>query len=105
MVRYTYPMSSPLTALSPLDGRYAAKVRPLQVHFSEFALIRERVAIEIEWLVALASEPSFAPLRPFSAKAVKDLRAAAAKFSPRSPSRVKAVEYWLRERFASNREV
>ena len=37
-------MSSPLTALSPLDGRYAAKTRPLQEHFSEFALIRERVA-------------------------------------------------------------
>ncbi|HSW84092.1 MAG TPA: adenylosuccinate lyase [Usitatibacter sp.] len=109
-------MSSPLTALSPLDGRYAAKVRPLQEHFSEFALIRERVAIEIEWLIALASEPSFAPLAPFSAKTSKELRAAAAKFSLADAERVKAieaktnhdvkaVEYWLRERFASNREV
>ena len=109
-------MSSPLTALSPLDGRYAAKVRPLQEHFSEFALIRERVAIEIEWLIALASEPSFAPLRPFSAKSAKALRAAVAKFSLADAERVKAieaktnhdvkaVEYWLRERFASNREV
>jgi adenylosuccinate lyase len=109
-------MSSPLTALSPLDGRYAAKVRPLQEHFSEFALIRERVAIEIEWLIALASEPSFAPLAPFSAKTAKELRAAAGKFSLADAERVKAieaktnhdvkaVEYWLRERFASNREV
>jgi adenylosuccinate lyase len=109
-------MSSPLTALSPLDGRYAAKVRPLQEHFSEFALIRERVAIEIEWLIALASEPSFAPLAPFSAKTTKELRAAAGKFSLADAERVKAieaktnhdvkaVEYWLRERFASNREV
>jgi len=109
-------MSSPLTALSPLDGRYAAKVRPLQEHFSEFALIRERVAIEVEWLIALASEPSFAPLRPFSAKSAKALRAAVAKFSLADAERVKAieaktnhdvkaVEYWLRERFASNREV
>ena len=109
-------MSSPLTALSPLDGRYAAKVRPLQEHFSEFALIRERVAIEVEWLIALASEPSFAPLRPFSAKSAKALRAAAAKFSLADAERVKAieaktnhdvkaVEYWLRERFASNPEV
>ena len=109
-------MASPLTALSPLDGRYAAKVRPLQEHFSEFALIRERVAIEIEWLIALASEPSFAPLRPFSAKSAKALRAAVAKFSLADAERVKAieaktnhdvkaVEYWLRERFASNREV
>ena len=109
-------MSSPLTALSPLDGRYAAKVRPLQEHFSEFALIRERVAIEIEWLVALGAEPSFVPLKPFSAKTVKELRAAAQKFSPADAERVKsieaktnhdvkAVEYWLRERFAANREV
>jgi adenylosuccinate lyase len=109
-------MSSPLTALSPLDGRYAAKVRPLQEHFSEFALIRERVAIEIEWLIALASEPSFTPLPPFSAKTVKELRAAAQKFAPADAERVKAieaktnhdvkaVEYWLRERFASNRVV
>jgi len=109
-------MSSPLTALSPLDGRYAAKVRPLQEHFSEFALIRERVAIEIEWLVALGSEPSFTALEPFSARAVKELRGAAQKFSPADAERVKAiesktnhdvkaVEYWLRERFASRREI
>jgi adenylosuccinate lyase len=109
-------MSSPLTALSPLDGRYAAKVRPLQEHFSEFALVRERVAIEIEWLVALGSDPSFTALKPFSAKTVKELRAAAQKFSLADAERVKAieartnhdvkaVEYWLRERFASNREV
>jgi len=116
VVRFTSPMSSLLTALSPLDGRYAAKVRPLQEHFSEYALIRERVAIEIEWLVALASERSFTPLAPFSAKAMKELRAAAAKFAPADAERVKAieaktnhdvkaVEYWLRERFARNREV
>jgi adenylosuccinate lyase len=109
-------MSSPLIALSPLDGRYAAKVRPLQEHFSEFALIRERVAIEIEWLLALASEASFTALEPFSAKAAKELRAAAAKFSIDDAERVKAieaktnhdvkaVEYWLRERFARNAEV
>jgi adenylosuccinate lyase len=116
MVKFMPSMSSPLTALSPLDGRYAAKVRPLQDHFSEYALIRERVAIEIEWLIALGSEPSFKPLAPFSAKTVKDLRAAAAKFGPADAERVKAieaktnhdvkaVEYWLRERFAKNREV
>jgi adenylosuccinate lyase len=109
-------MSSPLTALSPLDGRYAAKVRPLQEHFSEFALIRERVAIEIEWLLALGSEPSFTALEPFSPKAAKELRAAAGKFAIADAERikaieaktnhdVKAVEYWLRERFAGNREI
>jgi adenylosuccinate lyase len=109
-------MSSPLTALSPLDGRYAAKVRPLQEHFSEFALIRERVAIEIEWLLAIAAEASFTPLKPFPARAAKELRAAAEKFSLADAERikaieaktnhdVKAVEYWLRERFASHREI
>ena len=74
-------MPSPLTALSPLDGRYATRVRALQERFSELALIRERVAIEVEWLLALAAEPSFTALAPFSAKAVKELKSAAQKFS------------------------
>src|SRR5260221_335423 len=109
-------MSSPLTALSPLDGRYAGKTRPLQEHFSEFALIRERVAIEIAWLLALAAEPSFEALRPFSTKTTRELARAAAAFGLADAERVKAieaktnhdvkaVEYWLRERFAANREI
>ena len=109
-------MSSPLTALTPLDGRYASKTRPLQEHFSEFALIRERVAIEVAWLLALAAEPSFAPLPPFSPATAADLKAAALRFQVSDAERVKAieattnhdvkaVEYWLRERFAGNREV
>jgi adenylosuccinate lyase len=109
-------MSSPLTALSPLDGRYSAKTRPLQDHFSEFALIRERVAIEIAWLLALAAEPSFDALKPFSAATVDELNRAAGEFQLADAERikaieattnhdVKAVEYWLRERFAANREV
>jgi adenylosuccinate lyase len=109
-------MSSPLTALSPLDGRYAARTRPLQDHFSEFALMRERVAVEVAWLLALAGEPSFAALKPFSAATRAELERAAAAFSPADAERikaieattnhdVKAVEYWLRERFAANPEV
>jgi adenylosuccinate lyase len=47
-----------LTALSPLDGRYAAKVAPLAEHFSEFGLIRARVRIEIAWLIALSAMAS-----------------------------------------------
>ena len=105
-----------LTALSPLDGRYAAKTRALQEHFSEFALIRERVAVEVEWLVALGADPAFTALAPLSAATVKELRAAAAGFSLADAERVKAieattnhdvkaVEYWLRERFAGNAEV
>src|ERR1700752_3346628 len=109
-------MSSPLTALSPLDGRYAAKTRPLQEHFSEFALMRERVAVEVAWLLALADEASFTALKPFSAATRAELEKAAAAFSLADAERikaieattnhdVKAVEYWLRERFAANAEV
>ena len=109
-------MSSPLTALSPLDGRYAAKTRLLQAHFSEFALIRERVAIEIAWLTALGAEPSFPALKPFSKTTVEELNGAVASFKLADAERikaieattnhdVKAVEYWLRERFAANPEV
>ena len=116
MVKLHSAMSSSLTALSPLDGRYAAKVRPLQDHFSEFALIRERVAVEVAWLVALADEPSFQALKPFSAAARAELERSASAFSVADAERVKAieattnhdvkaVEYWLRERFAGNAEV
>jgi adenylosuccinate lyase len=109
-------MPSPLTALSPLDGRYAAKTRSLQKHFSEFALMRERVAIETAWLLALSEESSFDALHPFSAPTQEALRRCAAGFTLEDAERikaieattnhdVKAVEYWLRERFAGNAEV
>jgi adenylosuccinate lyase len=109
-------MSSPLNALSPLDGRYAAKTRALQDHFSEFALMRERVAIEVAWLAALAGDDSFTALAPFSPATVAELERAAAAFGLADAERikaieattnhdVKAVEYWLRERFAGNAEV
>ncbi len=109
-------MPSSLTALSPLDGRYAAKTRPLQEHFSEYALIRERVAVEVLWLLALSEESSFDALHPFSAATQSELRQALADFGVADAERikaieattnhdVKAVEYWLRERFAGNAEV
>ena len=60
---------SPLTALSPLDGRYAAKVAALREHFSEFGLIRHRVRVEIAWLIALADESAIPEVPPFSASA------------------------------------
>src|SRR5258708_35114498 len=109
-------MSSPLTALSPLDGRYASKTRALQDHCSEFAWMRERVRVEVEWLKALAASPSFKPLKPFSRATVAKLDRALAGFKLADAERikaieaktnhdVKAVEYWLRERLASNPEV
>jgi len=105
-----------LTALSPLDGRYAAKVAPLREHFSEFGLIRARVRIEIAWLLALADEPGIPEVAPFSSAAREALAAAGASFAPADALRVKAlerttnhdvkaVEYWLKERVAGIPEV
>ena len=51
------PGPTALTAISPLDGRYAGQLDALRPHFSEFGLIRRRVAVEIAWLKALAAEP------------------------------------------------
>ena len=107
---------SPLTALSPLDGRYRGKVATLAEYFSEYALIRYRVRIEIAWLQALAQESAIAELAPFHRATVAELQAVAAGFSVadaeevkaievRTNHDVKAVEYWLRERLAANPEI
>ena len=105
-----------LTALSPLDGRYAAKVAPLAAHFSEFGLIRARVRIEVAWLVALSEEPRIGEIAPFGVEARAALDAACTSFSPADAARVKAierttnhdvkaVEYWMKERFAAVPEI
>ena len=105
-----------LTALSPLDGRYAAKVEALRAHFSEFGLIRNRIRVEIEWLKALAAHPGIAEVPAFSAATLAELDAALAGFSVADAEAVKqieavtnhdvkAVEYWLKERFKGNAEV
>ncbi len=105
-----------LTALSPLDGRYEKKTANLRAYFSEFALIRYRVHVEIEWLIALSQAAEIAKCAPFSTGAVSALRDAAANFSVTDAGRVKAieattnhdvkaVEYWLRERFADQPEI
>ena len=114
---YRTPMSSSmLTALSPLDGRYAAKVEPLRSHFSEFGLFRNRIRVEIEWLKALAAAPEIAEVAAFSTATIAELDRAIAGFSvadaeavktieARTNHDVKAVEYWLKDRFKSNPEV
>jgi hypothetical protein len=105
-----------LTALSPLDGRYAAKVAALAEHFSEFGLIRARVRIEIAWLVALSAEPGISEVPPLRPDVQAELAAAAASFATADAARVKvierntnhdvkAVEYWLKERFAAVPEI
>ena len=102
-----------LLALSPLDGRYAGKVDALRPVFSEFGLIRARVRVEVEWLLALAAEPGIVELTPFSDQAASRLRALAADLSIADAIRVKdierstnhdvkAVEYWIKERLAGD---
>ncbi|OQY68979.1 MAG: adenylosuccinate lyase, partial [Rhodocyclaceae bacterium UTPRO2] len=107
---------TPLTALSPLDGRYAGKVEALRAHFSEFGLIRNRVRVEAAWLKALAAEAHFAEIPAFSGETQAELDEVASSFSAadgeaikaieaRTNHDVKAMEYWLKERLSDNAEV
>ncbi len=107
--------ASPLTALSPLDGRYAAKVDRLRPLLSEYGLIRQRVRVEVEWFLAL-SEAGFAELKPFGKEARATLLELALSFSESDAEAikaierttnhdVKAVEYWLAEQIAGDAEL
>jgi len=84
--------ASTLLALSPLDGRYADKVAALRPIFSEYGLIKARVEVEIEWLLALAAMPEISELKPFSAEAISRLRALVTNFSTDDAAQVKAFE-------------
>ncbi|MEO8998648.1 MAG: adenylosuccinate lyase [Rhodanobacter sp.] len=84
--------SHALTALSPLDGRYASKVEALRPIFSEYGLMRRRVHVEIEWLLALAADPKLAELPAFSAGQIHTLKAIADNFSVADGERIKAIE-------------
>ena len=100
---------SPLTALSPLDGRYAAKVAALRPLLSEYGLMHRRVQVEVEWFIALsdAGLPEFPPLNEASRGFLRGLvarfsedDAQAIKDIERTTNHdVKAVEYWLKQRF------
>jgi adenylosuccinate lyase len=100
---------SPLTAVSPLDGRYARQTEPLRACFSEYALIRARVQIEVAWLHALAAEPAITEIPALGQAERAFLDAIVRSFSPTDAERVKAieattnhdvkaVEYFLKER-------
>ncbi|MGN6234919.1 adenylosuccinate lyase [Dyella sp.] len=102
-----------LTALSPLDGRYASKVESLRPIFSEYGLMHRRVHVEIEWLLALGAEPTIAELPAFAPAQIATLKAIAADFSVEDGSRikaieattnhdVKAVEYFIKERIGTD---
>jgi adenylosuccinate lyase len=107
---------TPLTALSPLDGRYRGKIAALAKLFSEFGLIRERIKVELAWLEALSDEPAIVEFPALSASARALLASVADGFAVSEAERVKAIErttnhdvkameYWLRERFAGNEEI
>ena len=107
---------SSLTALSPLDGRYAAKADPLRPFFSEFGLMQRRVLVEVRWLLALGDHPGIAEVPAFSAAARQFLTTLAEGFSSHDAERVKAIEretnhdvkaieYLLKQRSAGFAEV
>jgi adenylosuccinate lyase len=105
-----------LTAVSPIDGRYAARTAPLREVFSEFGLIKRRVLVEVRWLQQLASLPAVSEVPALSAQANALLDSIAANFNENDAQRikaieattnhdVKAVEYFIKERFAGNAEL
>lgn len=107
---------TPLSALSPLDGRYHGKVAGLRDHFSELALMRYRVLVEVEWLKALSREAAIPEVPQFSAPTISQLDALVANFSAadgetvkaiesKTNHDVKAIEYFLKEKLAGNGEI
>lgn len=106
---------SSLSALSPIDGRYAAKVDALRATLSEAGFMHHRVKVEVSWLQAL-SQAGFDEIKPFSAEANALLDKLVAEFTEADAARikeieavtnhdVKAVEYWLKEKVASSAEL
>ena len=107
---------SSLTAVSPLDGRYGSKTTELRPLFSEFGLIHRRVEVEIRWLQHLSRHPDIGEVPAFSAATEAQLDAIVADFDESHAARikaiesttnhdVKAVEYFIKERFGDNPEL
>lgn len=107
---------SALTALSPVDGRYAAKAALLREHFSEFGLIRARVIVEVRWLQRLAEHTQIVEVPSLTAEATAFLEQLIREFSIADAERikeierttnhdVKAVEYFLKEKIAGQAEL
>ncbi|MCK5717096.1 MAG: adenylosuccinate lyase [Thiomargarita sp.] len=101
-----------LTAISPIDGRYASKTKALSPIFSEFGLIRYRVFVEIRWLQFLSEHPDIMEVPPFSAEATTVLNDMAEHLSVEEAQQVKkieritnhdvkAVEYFIKEKIAT----
>ncbi|WP_434778363.1 adenylosuccinate lyase [Neisseria sp. Ec49-e6-T10] len=109
-------MLNPLLAISPLDGRYSKQVSALQNIFSEYGLMKFRVQVELCWLKSLASEPRIGEIPAFSEHTVAQIDEVIAGFSVEDAEAVKAIEattnhdvkaieYWLKERFSMTPEI
>jgi adenylosuccinate lyase len=105
-----------LTAISPIDGRYANKVDALRPIFSEYGLIKNRLHVEVRWLQALADHPQIAEVPPLSETATRLLNTIISAFSEADAQQVKdiekttnhdvkAVEYFLKQKIAGNNEL
>lgn len=105
-----------LNALSPLDGRYQSKLDSLRPFFSEYALIKHRAWVEVEWLKALSAAKNLQEIAPFNSETIKELDLAIEHFSEADATQVKAIEartnhdvkaleYWLKEKFDGNQEI
>ncbi|MGK0290285.1 MAG: adenylosuccinate lyase [bacterium] len=81
-----------MLALSPLDGRYSSKVEELQQYFSEYALIKYRIKVEIEWLIALSLEDKIENVAPFDDAFQKKLRDIYETLTPKKAEQVKEIE-------------
>lgn len=108
-MNHTDEKLSTLTAISPIDGRYARHTALLREYCSEFGLIRYRVVVEVRWLMQLADEASIAEVKTLSAADKKFLESLISEFSLQDAERikeiekttnhdVKAVEYFLQEK-------
>lgn len=108
--------TSELTALSPLDGRYADKVAALRDVFSEYGLIKRRVKVEIRWLQSLASAADIVEVPALSSQANAQLEALLEDFSEAHATEVKriekttnhdvkAVEYFIKNAFTGHAEL
>ena len=107
---------SELTAISPVDGRYGARLSNLKEIFSEFGLIKNRVKVEVFWLRMLANHPGISEVPKLSSEAENHLIKLVDEFSLEMAQRVKeierttnhdvkAVEYLIKEHFAGNAEL
>jgi adenylosuccinate lyase len=107
---------SALSAVSPIDGRYGTRTASLREVFSEYGLIKARVQVEVQWLLALAEKPEITEVGPFSQKSIARLNDISDNFCETDALRikaieattnhdVKAVEYFIKEQFTDNEEL